>query len=278
MTRLLIIVIVTLGLASSSVLTVLAQEPVAWVDEAWDGVTIEEGAAPMDPLDAFLGSSGSLRKRIERGHLVTFVNSDATQHPEKPHAHIPEVPDAEFMFVYIKEGEFALDVMPPTSFVVDPAGGRSVALLDVSGDAYEAYYSLPDDPQHLQNAKDQTCTEMCTVPPAWEDGFQRRADERAAIQLLPGDWIVAPAGGICVWCLLNHWGASGPTGQLYVYPLDDADFSWSSAKTEFQAIKAQATPSARASNADQRASTSPESLTQAMGWAFLSPAPNCRSG
>ena len=62
-------------------------------------------------------------------------------------------------------------------------------------------------------------------------------DERTAIQLLPGDWILAPAGGLCVWCLLNTWAVPGTMGELFVYPLSAEEFSWAQARKAFMKVR-----------------------------------------
>lgn len=267
---LVIITVVLLGVAPLGGLTVLAQDS---GDEAWMGVTISENAAPMGELDAYLGTTGSLRARMKQGHRVTFENSG------EMHAHIPEVPEAGFMAVYVNAGEFVLDVMTPTSFIVDPAGGRTLSRLTITGDANVAYYSLNEaSPEAVMNEDDQPCTEMCTVPPPRANGQLVSEDERTAVQLLPGDWILAPAGGLCVWCLLNTYAVEGTTGELFVYPLSDEEFAWA------QAASAAATPSVQGSSATgaiaviQDDAATSEPLSNSLAWAFFNPAPNCRSG
>ena len=132
------------------------------------------------------------------------------------------------MAVYVSSGEFILDVMPPTSYIVDTADDRPIAMLKaVDLDDDTTHYTLDEsNPPLLQNENGGTCTELCTVPPPQAGGELATQDERTAIQLLTGDWIVAPAGGICVWCLLNAYAESGTTGELYVFPLPDGEFSW----------------------------------------------------
>jgi hypothetical protein len=279
------ITVVLLAIAPLGGLTVWAQETEDFVDEAWMGVTINEDAAPMAQLDEFLGTSGSLRERIKEGHRVTFDNSvgksdeKSDDKSEAFHAHIPEVPDAEFMAVYVSQGEFVLDIMPPTSYIVDPAGNRKISLLENTGDPNEAYYSLNEsNPETLLGETGDACTEMCTVPAPKVDGQVARHDERTAIQLLPGDWILAPAGGLCVWCLLNTWAVPGTMGELFVYPLSDADFAWAQAKSAFKASAFQGTPGTEAVASNLSASVINEPLSNVAAWAFFNPAPNCRSG
>ena len=278
MRRLLIFVTVALvGFAPLAGTSVFARGQ-EWTDEAFIGVTIEEGGASMEPLDAFLGTTGSVRERIPAGNLVTFKNSGEQR------AHVPEVPEAPFMAVYVAEGEFVLDVMAPTSFIVDPgderpSGDQRVVVFDVAitGDNEVAEYTMdPENPNYLRDEMGNECTEMCTVPaPRADDATVVEEDKRTAVQLLRSDWVIAPAGGLCVWCLLNAYAEGGDTGQLFVYPLSDEPFAWSVAKS--------ATPSADQGGAAPLLLVSDdgvdaaEPLTNAMAWAF-NPAPNCRGG
>ena len=277
MRRLLVLaIVVLLGVAPVGGLSVWAQGS---YDEAWSGVEIFENAAPMEKLDEFLGNSGSLRARLTTGHRVTFENSGEMR------AHIPEVPEAEFMAVYVNSGEFVLDIMPPTSFIVDTAEDRPIAKLKIEEEGIEAHYTLDEsNPEQLQNENGVTCTEMCTVPPPKEDGQLVPEDERTAIQLLSGDWVLAPAGGICVWCLLNAYREKGTTGELYVYPLSAKEFSWAQAKVAGAAAAGTAaTPTAQGTlgedfmATDLGASSRAEPLSNVAAWAFFNPAPNCRS-
>jgi hypothetical protein len=211
---------------------------------------------------------------------VESPNANPDEKAEAFHAHIPEVPDAEFMAVYVSEGEFVLDVMPPTSFIVDPAGDRPISLLEnTSTDPNEAYYELNEDsPDPLLDEKGDPCTEMCTVPAPRVDGQLARQDERTAIQLLPGDWILAPAGALCVWCLMNTWAVPGTTGELFIYPLSEEEFSWAQAERSFVRSAVQGTPTAEGIAANQSISVTSEPLSNVAAWAFFNPAPNCRTG
>ena len=280
------ITVLLLAIAPLGSLSVWALETESFIDEAWLGVTINEDAAPMAQLDEFLGTAGKLRERIKEGHRVSFDNSvespnaKSDDKAEAFHAHIPEVPGSEFMAVYVSEGEFVLDVMPPTSYIVDPAGDRPISLLEnTSADPNEAYYELNESaPESLLNEEGNPCTEMCTVPAPRVDGQLVTKDERTAIQLLPGDWILAPAGGLCVWCLMNTWAVPGTTGELFVYPLSDEEFSWAQSKLAFTKPALAGTPSAEGIAAGQSVSVTTHPLSNAAAWAFFNPAPNCRTG
>jgi hypothetical protein len=190
------------------------------------GVTISEDEGLLEKLNEFLGESGSLRAQLTKGYLVKFQNSED---PGDIRAHIPELEKAEFMAVYVNSGEFVLDIMPPTSYIVDTAGERPITRInavDVDGDTH---YTLDEsNTRELLNEKGEPCIQLCTVPPPRVAGEVSpvKEDRRTAIQLLTGDWVLAPAGGICVWCLLNAYAESGTMGELYVFPLPDGEFSW----------------------------------------------------
>jgi hypothetical protein len=271
MRRLIVLAIVALlGVAPLRGLSVWAQET---GDEAGIGVEIAQDAAPMEKLDEFLGTSGSLRSRLTTGHLVAFENSG------EMHAYVPEIPESEFMAVYVNSGEFVLDVMPPTSYIVETDGDRPIRRMNFSdegsgADAVTIYTLDESDTGELLNENGAPCTEFCTVPPPQVEGDEPfvKEDRRTAIQLLPGDWVIAPAGGICVWCLLNTYAESGMTGELYVYPLSDEDFSWATAAPSAY----QGTSGEDSMATDLGTSGTTESLSNVAAWALFNPSSNCR--
>ena len=270
---LVIVTVVLLAFAPLGGLTVWAQGGDE-VDEAFMGVEVVENAAPMEQLDEFLGTSGSLREQLKTGHRVTFENSGEMR------AHIPEIEESEFMAVYVYSGEFVLDIMPPISYIVDTADDRAIRTLNIKEEGIVAHYTLNEsEGGQLENEKGAPCTQMCTVPAPKKGGQLVPEDERTAIQLLPGDWVLAPAGGICVWCLLNAYEETGTTGELYVYPLTDEEFSWAKA----QVTGAAATPALQGTLGEEStvtdlgAPSTAEPLSNIAAWAFFNPAPNCRS-
>jgi hypothetical protein len=275
MRRLFILLTVALfAFAPLAVLSVAAEG--GWTDEAWEGVTGPEPGAPVEQLDDFLGTSGpalagSLRERLGNGYVVTF------EHPE---AHIPEIEDSEFMAVYVDSGEFVLDIMGPPTFIVDPDKGRQLQFYDISGDAYEATYTLNEASFAPEPGSDSNpCETMCSILPssATKQGVVAPDKKRVAVQLLPGDWVIAPAGGICLWCLLNSHELKGETtGKLFVYPLDDGAFSWIAARSSAYPGQAESAPPEQMATPVPSASTSPEALSDVRAWAFFNPAPNCR--
>jgi hypothetical protein len=263
-----------LGVTPLGVVSVWAQGDVI---EPWPGVKITEDEALLVKLNEFLGESGDLRAQLTTGYLVSFENSGD---PYDIRAHIPELEAAEFMAVYVSSGEFVLDVMPPTSFIVETVDDRPIAMLNAEDVGDDTHYTLdqPTAPE-LLNENGESCTELCTVPPRRIAGEESslKEDRRTAIQLLTGDWVLAPAGGICVWCLLNAYHESGTTGELYVFPLPDGEFSWA------QGPSAEATPALQGTLGEDSMVTdlgdsgTTGTLSNVAAWAFFNPAGNCRS-
>jgi hypothetical protein len=126
-------------------------------------------------------------------------------------------------------------------------------------DGPEVYYAPTE--QFVSDEKGADCTSLCTVLPG------------VAVQVTDGDRIIAPAGAICIWCLLNqneHVGES--QGQLYVFPLLDAGeiFSWS----VYDPGSAAATE--RGATPEPNGYATPEEMTGAAPWALFNPSSNCR--
>jgi hypothetical protein len=282
-------VVVLLGFAPLGVRSVSAQE---WTDYGWQGVTVEEpgfrGAddtsEPFQLLADFLGAPNeelvegtpnaqvagnpSIVDRLDEVYRVVFRNpSDVDL------AHIPEVQGAEFMVVIVKSGEFVIDVKGPGSFLVDPGAGPEPASNDVeqieimraeiTDTETEREVRYIPTGQFVRDEKGEICTSLCTVLPG------------VAVQLTVGDRIMAPAGAICIWCLLHPGGdESDPQGMLYVFPLlDDGEtFSWSHYDLGSAAVAEQgATP-------ESIGYATPEELTGTAPWALFNPSGNCRGG
>lgn len=281
-----LITVALLGIAPLGGRSVLAQEA---EDEAWSNVARPTSGAQLEWLDELqaslttfgaqeqAGDVQSIRDRLVQeeprtGYVVTF---------QEQFAHIPEIPEAELMAVYVRSGEFVLDNMGPEPFTVVPGGGRTVAEMNITGDDQEAHYTLDEaQARYLQNENGAPCTDVCVVTPQ----TNTESTPRIALQLLEGDWALFPGQELCVWCLLNSYAKAGETtGILYVYPLLAAgvtaeDFSWirnwdEDPKPEYLGISASAIT---APALDGSGTT--ESLSGVMAWAFFNPAPNCRSG
>lgn len=264
MRRLLILVtIALLGFAPLGGRVVVAQE--SFEDEAWDGVTYEDSGVPMEPLNEFLGTSGTpesgtLREELSRAYRFTFESTDPDRHP-----HIPEIPNAEFMIAIVETGEFVLDVMPPISFVVDPPPGEMINYMDVSGDEWERTYKL-NETAFVLDEKGNPCTNLCTIVPP------QTPDEFVAIRLTEGYRVIAPSKAVCLWCLFNQYAHKGETtGSILIYPLlpsttvSPEAFSWIQAYKEEQATARQ-----------QPGSVVADPLSHVMAWGYFNPAPNCR--
>jgi hypothetical protein len=183
---------------------------------------------------------------------------------------IDETPtfETEFMVVEVKQGIFGLQVGDNGTFIVDPAGESPIQIVNLP--ATPPYV----EPQHkyVRNAAGNICTNMCALP------------LNTAVQVKPGDIVIAQANALCLWCLLHGTRSeldteTGPDSQAAVTPsadtgavpdsglllvsvqlaiADDPDsFSW---------VQAWQTPPSAAATP----SASGE-LTSVMSWAFNPP-------
>ena len=287
MRQLIIFAVVSLlGIAPLGLRSVSAQE---LVERGWEGVTVEEPTFrdPKDPSEAFqlladflgepneelvaatpsaqVAGAPSMVDRLNKVHRVVFRNPS-----DMDRAHIPEVQGAEFMVVIVQSGEFVVDVKGPGSFLVDPVAGPEPAsnegaqieimraeITDAETEREVRYYPTG---QFVLDEKGMVCRDLCTVLPG------------VAVQLTVGDRIIAPAGAICIWCML-HAGEddmSDPHGALYVFPLLDEDerFTWSR-----YALGSEAAPDA---TPDPNEVATPQMMIGAAPWALLNPSATCR--
>jgi hypothetical protein len=281
MRRLIIFAIVALlGFAPLVVRSVSAQEQ---EDYAWQGVTVgkpvsflaEGSAEPFqlladflgDPKENLAGGPASLGARLDEAYPVAFENLTDTDL-----AHIPEVQGAEFMVVIVKSGEFVIDVKGPGSFLIDPVVGPGlessqdveklrIMLANITDTKSGSEVRYTDSGHFVRDAKGRICTSLCTVLPG------------VAVQVTDGDRIIAPAGAICIWCLLNQSEHKGESqGELYVFPLLDAGdiFSWSQYDLGSAAAARQgATP-------ESIGYATPEEMTGAAPWALFNPSATCK--
>jgi hypothetical protein len=251
-----------LSVAPLGGLTVLAQDSDKDWDWSWEGVTGPETpqneSAAFDQLNALGGATGTLFSDL-KVYEVGFTNPD-----DNRSAYIPEIIGAEFMAVIVDSGEFVLDVKGPGSFLIEPApdagGEDNIEIMkpQIPPDGLSISYEATG--HYILDEKGNICTTRCTVLP----GF--------AVRVSADDGIIAPAGAICVWCLLHQNDADGVSeGTLLVFPLlrNGAEFSWVTYH-EGSASAAQATPTVDRSGADM----GDESLT-VMAWAF-NPGAGCR--
>jgi hypothetical protein len=97
--------------------------------------------------------------------------------------------ETEFMVVEVKQGIFALEVGDNGTFIVDPAGEAPIQFVDLPR-TIDPPYVVPL-PNYVRNAAGNICTNMCALP------------LRAAVQVKPGDIVIAQANALCLWCLLH---------------------------------------------------------------------------
>jgi hypothetical protein len=276
MRRLVILVFVALlGFAPLGIRSVSAQSE----DNAWQGVTVgepasretESAAEPFQLLADFLGDpkenqaagSTSVGARLDEAYPVTFTNDPNSEQ----YAFIPEVQGAELMVVIVKTGEFVIDVKGPGSFLVDPVVGQELTSKDIDkirimhGVITGTEIEYTPTEQFVLDEKGYDCTSLCTVLPG------------VAVQVTDGDRIIAPAGAICIWCLLNqNEHTTESQGELYAFPLlDDGEtFSWS------QYDLGSAAAVEQGESTEPKGDATPEQLTGAAPWALFNPATSCR--
>lgn len=216
-------IVALLGLVPLGPFSVSADTP-AW-NEAWDGIVIpKDDPPPTDVRNDFIGRT--IGEQLA-AFKVLFNN-------EKDY--IPEVANSEFMVVYVANGEFVIDVKGPGSYTIDPGidpaieqeigtpqnaaeapeGYKDIEIMvgKVSSDGQEIVYEPTG--QFILDERGNRCVTLCTVLPGY------------AVKLMAGDRVIAPAGAICIWCLLHAGDASGDApGVLFAYPLlRGDDFSW----------------------------------------------------
>jgi hypothetical protein len=136
--------------------------------------------------------------------------------------------ETEFMVIEVKAGIFALRVGDEGTFVVDPAGESPIQFVELQPDEQAPPYVVPLQ-QYVRDEAGNICTNMCALP------------LEMAVQVKPGDIIIAHAGSYCLWCLLlgtdtelNQTSGTGngipDSGLLLVSALVPGDnpetFSW----------------------------------------------------
>jgi hypothetical protein len=239
-------------------------------DWGWEGVDLPkppgDAAAADEGLKALLGESGNLRSELTPLE-VTFRNPGDLRS-----AYIPELVGVEFMAVVVNSGDFILDVKGPGSYLIEPrlfGGDDTIEIMvgRISDDRMTSWYEETND--YILDEKGNVCTTRCTVLPG------------TVVRVSAGNGIIAPAGAICVWCLLHQDknGAAVMEGRLFVYPLlrDNKveNFSWiryyDPPLTSAQATS-EATPSASLTDPGM-----PDVGPVTMAWAF-NPAPGCQKG
>jgi hypothetical protein len=171
--------------------------------------------------------------------------------------------ETEFMAVEVKQGIFALHVGDRGTFIVDPADEAPIQIVELP---HRKPYVEPRD-KYVRDAAGNICTNMCALPLG------------TAVQVKPGDIVIAQQDALCLWCLLHgthsELGVATPTeddeanvdsGLLLVsVQLVDADdpdsFSW------IRAWESAASGAASQSGSGE--------LSSAMAWAFFNPPSGC---
>jgi hypothetical protein len=165
--------------------------------------------------------------------------------------------ETEFMVVEVKQGIFALHVGDTGTFIVDPADEAPIQIVNLPK---EKPYVEPRD-KYVRDAAGNICTNMCALP------------LRTAVQIKPGDIVIAQQDALCLWCLLHGTRSEVGTatgdeepkldsGLLLVsVQLENADdpdgFSW------VRAWESTASDAASQSGSGE--------LSSAMAWAFNPP-------
>jgi hypothetical protein len=284
MRRLIVLAIVALlGVAPLGGLTVRAQEP----DEAWNNVARPTAGAPLEMLDELQSNLTTLGAQSQAGEVQSIRDRLAEQDPKtgyvvsflEPLSHIPEIPTAELMAVYIRSGEFIFDNMGPDPFTVIPGGDGKVNTVTIRDEGQVAYYTVNEGSSGLlQDENNVDCTGYCVVTPPAGAANQ----PRIALQLLEGDCVILPGAELCVWCLFNQHLAPGvTTGMLYVFPLlpmtvTPEEFTWIQTWDAAPGQMETSSPARLAAATDDSVQVEP--LSGVMSWAFFNPAPNCRTG
>jgi hypothetical protein len=236
---------------------------------AWEGVdpprTPDDEPAAREKLNDLIGETGSIGDGLQALE-VSFTNPDTMRS-----AYIPELMGVEFMAVIVDSGEFVLDVKGPGSYLVNPnqeGTDPSIQILigkiapDGMTISYDATETDLTDDTFVLDENGNTCTSRCTVLPG------------TAVRLQQGDGVIAPAGAICVWCLLQQSAdaSSGSTGKLLVFPLVRPGYTFSWSRYHPSPTGPGATPSARQTDPE-----TPGVAPVMMAWAF-NPAPGCQKG
>ncbi len=104
--------------------------------------------------------------------------------------------ETEFMVVEVRQGIFALQVGDRGTFIVDPADEAPIQIVDLRS---QAPYVDPRD-KYVRDAAGNICTNMCALPLG------------TAVQVKPGDIVIAQQDALCLWCLLHGTRSQLETG------------------------------------------------------------------
>ena len=185
----------------------------------------------------------------------------------------------EFMVIEVKQGTFALQVADQGTFIVDPAGETPIQHVELPNSVAPPFVNPL--PNYVRNAAGNICTNMCAIP------------LNTAVEVNPGDIVIAHANALCLWCLLKgsnpeDWedpafaGTGTPTplpdsGILLVSVLlepaaERGSFSWIQAWNAMSGVVPPALPGSPTPTPDTATpSANAQPMTMAMAWAFNPP-------
>jgi hypothetical protein len=190
-------------------------------------------------------------------------------------AAVPVIENAEFMLVAVQEGTFVLDLAPESTaerspagaFLVHPSGGEPIPMMSPTGYPEPGPHYIPAGGNVPDATGAADCTSMCLIP------------AEVAVQVKPGDRIVAQEGAICLWCLLNQTAEEGDEkGLLLVSPVVSMatvanEFSWTASWDDTAAsFNAQIETVHVSSEGTESLSGEPVR----MSWVLLNPGTSCR--
>jgi hypothetical protein len=237
-------------------------EIITTVDMPWEKVSRPRPVAEDGPLG---GAGTSPIDKIPQ-YEVYFAEEAAA---------VPAIDYAEFMLVAVQQGTFVLDLAPESTterspagaFLVHPSGGEPIPMMTRTNYAEPGPHYIPAGGNVPNATGPGDCTSMCLIP------------VEVAVQVKPGDRIVAQEGAICLWCLLNQTPTEGDEKGLLlvtpIVPLTAAanEFSWITSWDDTTANFNAQTQTVRIGS-EGTDSMSREPVM--MGWALFNPGTSCR--
>jgi hypothetical protein len=233
------------------------------VDVPWERVSRPRPVSENKPVG---GAGTSPIEKIQQYEV--FFDEEA--------AAVPVVENAEFMLVAVQQGTFVLDLAPANTeerspvgaFLVHPSGGESIPTMTRTDYPEPGPHYIATGANVLDASGTADCTSMCVIPAA------------VAVQVKPGDRIVAREGAICLWCLLNQTAEEGDEkGLLLVSPVisvtaETEGFSWIQAwDNTVSSYNAQTRTVRIGSEGTESMSGEPVK----MGWALFNPGTSCKA-
>ena len=181
--------------------------------------------------------------------------------------------EPEFMLVFVRRGEFVLDLFPnaqqPAREIYVWTAGSEIQTMtpwDMSANPDEPHYT-PEAGVVLTNDDGSNCIQGCLVT------------EEVPVLLQPGDFAIAQSGAICTYCLAQGAidGSAVPLLEVYagIAPIIDEGtpvvspdvFSWTRSWDYIQANREKPRPEVRTTEAPVM-----------LGWALPNLATGCKDG